>query len=180
MEILFTIAGFRSGGQHSGKCPLFASLRGLHWALFLMDGSFNVTTEKKPHSFRCGPGYNKTATSRALHLPPPLSLCFTRFFFCLISSPPFHSSPYSWSKTDICKQLQVTVQAVRFFSNGLWITGCGRGVGIGMEERSTKGGAAFPFAAGLKAFSSCPLWVLTQRDLWWGWSLTPLRPHYVN
>lgn len=34
------------------------------------------------------------------------------------------------------------------------------------------------FAAGLR--SSCPLWALTRRDLLWVWSLTPVRPHYVN
>ncbi len=48
MEILFTLAGFRSVGQRSGKCPLFASLRGLQRALSLTDGSFNVTTERSP------------------------------------------------------------------------------------------------------------------------------------
>lgn len=34
------------------------------------------------------------------------------------------------------------------------------------------------FAAGQR--SSCPLWVFTLRDLLWGWSLTPVHPHYVN
>lgn len=34
------------------------------------------------------------------------------------------------------------------------------------------------FAAGQR--SSCPLWVLTLRDLLWGWSLTPVHPHYAN
>lgn len=51
---------------------------------------------------------------------------------------------------------------------------------ISTDEHSTKGGAALSFAAGLKAFSSCPLWAFTQRGLWWRWSLTLLRPHYVN
>lgn len=35
--------------------------------------------------------------------------------------------------------------------------GGGKDVGIWMEEHSTKQGAALPFAARLKAFSSCPL-----------------------
>lgn len=184
MEILFTLVGFRSVGQHSGKCPHFASLQGLHWALFLMDGSFNSSAERSPTvSAMDQDTIKQQLVELSAFTPTSVSLFYKVFsaLFCFLSSLPqlILLLAENWYANSF--RLQCSAGCKILFERWTqWITGWSRGAGIGMEERSTKGGAALPFAARLKAFSSCPLWVLTQRDLWWGWSLTPIRPHYVN
>lgn len=111
--------------------------------------------------------------------PFRLCLCFT-FFFLFLSFLHISSCMMkTWSAVDRFRlqlRLQDSFQMVNSVKNRMLLRCRNRDGGTLHQGRSYSS----LFAARLKAFSSCPLWAGTQRDLWCGRSLTSLRPHHVN